>query len=58
MNKVKLRLFSIIDWGDIDKTDEIVAVNDRSEKNCLCKALLSLDNRNIDASCLNRNRLP
>ena len=58
MNKVKLRLFSIIDWGDIDKTDEIVAVNDRSEKHCLGKALLSLDNSNIDASCLNRNTLP
>ena len=47
MNKVKLRLFSIIDWGDIDKTDEIVAVNDRSEKHCLGKALLSIDNSNI-----------
>ena len=41
----------------IDKPDEIIAVKDRLQKYCLSKGLLFVDNRNIDASCLNRGKL-
>ena len=48
---------SAIGPGVVDKTDEIVAVNDRLEKFCLSKGLLCVDNSNINASCLSRGKL-
>ena len=42
---------------DVDKTDEIVAVNDRLQVYCQSKGLLFVDNSNIDTSCLNRGKL-
>ena len=42
---------------DVDKTDEILVVNDRLQKYCLSKGLLFVDNSNIDTSCLNRGKL-
>ena len=55
--KIKLGFSSIICREDVDKTDEIIAVNDRLQKYCLSKGLLFVDNSNIDASCLNRGKL-
>ena len=55
--KIKLGFSSIICWEDVDKTDEIIAVNDKLQKYCLSKGLLFVDNSNIDASCLNRGKL-
>ena len=55
--KIKLGFSSIIYREDVDKTDEIIAVNDRLQKYCLSKGLLFVDNSNIDASCLNRGKL-
>ena len=55
--KIKLDFSSIICREDVDKTNEIIAVNDRLQKYCLSKGLLFVDNSNIDASCLNRGRL-
>ena len=55
--KIKLGFSSIICREDVDKTDEIIAANDRLQKYCLSKGLLFVDNSNIDASCLNRGRL-
>ena len=55
--KIKLGFSSVIDWGDVDKKDKIVAVNDRLQKHCLSKGLLFVDNSNIDASCLNKGKL-
>ena len=49
---------SIICREDVDKTDEIIAVNDRIlQKFRLSKGLLFVDNSNMDASCLNRGKL-
>ena len=42
---------------DVDKTDEIVAVSDRFQKYCPSKGQLFIDNSNIDASRLNRDKL-
>ena len=53
--KIKLGFSSIIGWHDVDKTDDIVAVNDRLHKYCLSKSLLIV-NSNIDASGLNRGK--
>ena len=50
--KIKLGFSSIICREDVDKTDEIIAVNDRLQKYCLSKGLLFVDNSDIDASCL------
>ena len=55
--KIKLGFSSIICREDVDKTDEIIAVNDRLQKYCLSKGLLFVDNSNIDASYLNRGKL-
>ena len=55
--KIKLGFSSIICREDVDKTDEIIAVNDRLQKYCLSKGLLFVDNSNINASCLNRGKL-
>ena len=55
--KIKLGFSSIICREDVDKTDEIIAVNDKLQKYCLSKGLLFVDNSNIDASCLNRGKL-
>ena len=55
--KIKLDFSSIICREDVDKTNEIIAVNDRLQKYCLSKGLLFVDNSNIDASCLNRGKL-
>ena len=55
--KIKLGFSSIICREDDDETDEITAVNDRLQKYCLSKGLLFVDNSNIDASCLNRDKL-
>ena len=55
--KIKLGFTSTICRKDVDKTDEITAVNDRLQKYCLSKGLLFFDNSNIDASCLNRDKL-
>ena len=57
MDKIKLGFTSIICRKDVDKTDEITAVNDRFQKYCLSKGLLFVDNSNIDASYLNRGTL-
>ena len=57
MDKIKLGFTSIICRKDVDKTDEITAVNDRLQKYCLSKGLLFVDNSNIDASYLNRGKL-
>ena len=38
--KNKLSFSSIIGWEDVDKPDEIVAVNDRLQKYCLICSLL------------------
>ena len=51
--ETKLGFSSIIDREDVDKTDEIAAVNDILQIYCLSKGLLFVDNSNIDASCLN-----
>ena len=51
--KIKLGFSSIICREDVDKTDEIIAVNDRLQKYCLSKGLLFDDSSNIDASYLN-----
>ena len=50
--KIKMCFFSIICREDVDKTDEIIAVNDSLQKYCLSKGLLFVDNSDIDASCL------
>ena len=55
--KIKLGFFSIICREDVDKTDEIIAVNDRLQKYCLSKGLLFVDNSNINVSCLNIGKL-
>ena len=55
--KIKLGFSSIICRDDADKSDEIVAVSDRLRKHCLSKGVLFVDNSNIDASCLNRDKL-
>ena len=55
--KIKLVFSWIICRKDADKTDEIIAANDRLQKYCLSKGLLFVDNSNIDASYLNRGKL-
>ena len=55
--KIEFSFSSIIGRGDVDKTDEIVAVNDRLQKYCLSKGLIFIDNSNSDASCSNRDKL-
>ena len=58
--KIKLGFSSDICREDVDKTNEIIAVNDRLQKYCLSKGLLFVDdysNIDIDASCLNRGKL-
>ena len=50
--KMKLGFSSVIGRDDVDKSDEIVAANDRLRNYCLSKGLLFVDNRNIDVSCL------
>ena len=54
--KIKLGFSSNICREDVDKTDEIIAVNDRLKKYCLSKGLLFVDNSNIDSSCLKRGK--
>ena len=55
--EIKLGFSLIVGWENIDKTDEIVAVNDRLQKYCPNKGLLLVDNSNINAPCLNRGKL-
>ena len=55
--KIKLDFSLIIGRENVGKTDEIVAVNDKLQKYYLSKGLLLADNSNIDASCLNRDKL-
>ena len=55
--KIKLDFSSIVGLEDVDKADEIVAVNGRLQKYCLSKGLLFVDNSNIDVSCLDRGKL-
>ena len=49
---IKLGFSAVIYRGVFDKTDDIVAVNDRLQKYCLSKNLLFVDNSSIDASCV------
>ena len=48
--KIKLGFSSIIDREDVDKTDGIVAVNNRLQKYYLRKGLLFVDNSTIDGT--------
>ena len=48
--KIKLGFSSIIDREDVDKTDGIVAVNNRLPKYYLRKGLLFVDNSTIDGT--------
>ena len=48
---------SVVARGDINKEENIVSTNNRIEKYCKGNEFFFIDDNNIDASCLNKNKL-
>ena len=56
-NPPKVVISSLIKRYDQDVNDDIANINEKLQRFCNSKGLTSMDNKNIDRSCLNKGKL-